>query len=78
MCTSPQEYIENIQKLRNEIQKNNPETKFIFIAPWISTDGDKISKLKYKDKIQLNNKYTKELKKLAQNNLDILSMLMNI
>ena len=38
---------------RRDFEKN-PAAKFIFIAPWTSTDEDKISALKYADKMKLN------------------------
>ncbi|OUM70389.1 hypothetical protein PIROE2DRAFT_56864 [Piromyces sp. E2] len=65
-----QEYIKSLRSLRSTIIKNNPEAKFIFVAPWISTDGDLVSKLNYQDKIKLNDQYTNELRIWAQNNTD--------
>ena len=59
---TPEEYIDCLQVLWGEILSNNPAAKFIFIAPWTSTDGDRFSALKYHDKIKLNNKYTVALK----------------
>ena len=56
--------------LRDEIVKNNPDAKFIFIAPWISTDGDVVSSLNYQDKIVMNDEYTNALKIWTQNNSD--------
>ncbi len=56
------EYINNLNILKNIILKNNPNAKFVFIAPWYSTDGDTVSQLSYKDKIVLNEKYTNALK----------------
>ena len=38
-------YIRNLQELRKAILSISPEARFIFIAPWISTDGDKASPL---------------------------------
>ena len=59
---TPEEYIVCMKTLRETILKNNPSAKFVFIAPWTSVDGDKISALKYPAKIGLNNKYTQALK----------------
>ena len=61
-------YIENLDHMSQSIRKQNPDAKFIFIAPWISTDGDQNSKLSYQDKIALNNEYTNILKSWCENN----------
>ena len=72
ICAMTKEtYVENLQKLRDSISKNNPDCKFIFIAPWISTDGDKNSALKYRDKIAMNLEYTSALKDWCQKNSDL-------
>lgn len=72
ICAMTKEnYVENLQILRDSISKNNPDCKFIFIAPWISTDGDKISALKYRDKIAMNLEYTAELKNWCEKNSDL-------
>ncbi len=34
------DYIRNLQKLRNAVCTRRPDAKFVFIAPWIATDGD--------------------------------------
>ena len=34
------DYIRNLEKLRDAVCKRRPDTKFVFIAPWIATDGD--------------------------------------
>ena len=67
---TPEEYISCIKILREAILYNNPAAKFIFIAPWTSTDGDKISALKYVAKINLNNKYTKALRNFCESTGD--------
>lgn len=59
---TPEEYIACLQILCSEIKKKLPAAKFVFIAPWTSTDGDKISALPYHAKIQLNNHYAEILK----------------
>jgi len=68
---TPEEYISCLQVLREAILKNNPAAKFIFIAPWISTDGDKVSALRYYDKIKMNNLYTDALKIFCETSGDI-------
>ncbi len=34
------DYIQNLQKLRNAIREHSADAKFVFIAPWLATDGD--------------------------------------
>ncbi len=59
---NPKEYVETLQKLRDGIRKKIPAAKFVFIAPWTSTDGDFVSQLPFNEKIKLNNAYTDALK----------------
>lgn len=67
---TPEEYISCIKILREAILKNNPVAKFVFIAPWTSTDGDKISALEYHAKIKLNNQYSEALKNFCETSGD--------
>ncbi len=66
-----EEYIACMKILRDEILKNNPAAKFVFIAPWTSTDGDKISALKYRPKIKMNNEYSAALKSWCEAQDDV-------
>ena len=59
------EYVEQLKGLRAEIIEKRPSAKFLFIAPWVSTDGDRISKLGYVDKIKMNAEYSAALKKMC-------------
>ena len=34
------DYIQNLQKFRDAVCERRPDAKFVFIAPWIATDGD--------------------------------------
>ena len=34
------DYIQSLQKLRDAVCERCPDAKFVFIAPWIATDGD--------------------------------------
>ena len=34
------DYIQSLQKLRDAVCERRPDAKFVFIAPWIATDGD--------------------------------------
>lgn len=58
---TPAEYVDNLQKLRDAIREKNPASKFVFIAPWTSTDGDKFTPLNLADKRKLNAAYTAAL-----------------
>lgn len=68
---TPEEYVANLQKLRDAIKNKNPDAKFIFIAPWTSTDGDFISKLSFDEKIKLNDDYSAALKDFCATNGEI-------
>ncbi len=68
---TPREYIDCLKVLRGEILKNTPAAKFIFIAPWTSTDGDKFCSMKYGDKVKMNNQYTDALKVFCEVTGDI-------
>lgn len=68
---TPEEYISCLQVLRTEILKNNPAAKFIFIAPWTSTDGDKISALKFSAKKQMTAQYSDALKNYCEASGDV-------
>ncbi|MBR5908891.1 MAG: SGNH/GDSL hydrolase family protein [Schwartzia sp.] len=34
------DYIQSLKKLRDAVCERRPDAKFVFIAPWIATDGD--------------------------------------
>lgn len=34
------DYIQSLQKFRDAVCERRPDAKFVFIAPWIATDGD--------------------------------------
>lgn len=59
---TPEEYIACLNVLRAAILKKNSAAKFVFIAPWTSTDGDKICVMPYDIKIKVNNLYAEILK----------------
>ncbi|MBE8953035.1 MAG: CapA family protein [Quinella sp. 1Q7] len=58
---TPAEYVDNLQKLRDAVREKNSAAKFVFIAPWTSTDGDKFTPLNFADKRKLNAEYTAAL-----------------
>lgn len=65
------EYINNLQKLRDEIIKKNKNAKFVFISPWYSTDGDKISVPAYNQRLEINKLYSETLRAWCKKNNDI-------
>lgn len=62
-----QEYIDEIETLKSKLSKKST-TRFIFIAPWYSTDGDPFCSLSYSEKTKLNEKYCTALEKYCKNN----------
>lgn len=67
---SKEQYINNLNILRNEIIKRNNNAKFIFIAPWYSTDGDKLSVPSYIQRLRINKSYSEALRILCEKNKD--------
>lgn len=59
---TPEKYVGNLQKLRDGVREKIPNAKFVFIAPWTSTDGDLNSALQFEEKIKMNNSYSDALK----------------
>ena len=39
-ATTAEGYVRNLQKLRDAACERRPDAKFVFIAPWLATDGD--------------------------------------
>ncbi len=58
-----EKYIENIDKIINLLKKNNPNSQFVLIAPFISTRSDTVSKVEGSTKQKLYDEYSEELKK---------------
>lgn len=65
---TPEAYVAEIHKLKTDLAGKNPSAGFVFIAPWYSTDGDKMSQLPFPEKTALNNEYTAALKNYCQEN----------
>lgn len=59
------EYVDRLMELRDAIVDKHPTAKFIFITPWTSTPGDKISKLYRDDKLKMNAAYTVALQNMC-------------
>ena len=62
------DFVQEADKLRIKLVSNNPDARFIFIAPWYSTDGDTVSVLSYKEKCEMNTEYSTALKNYCENN----------
>ena len=56
-------YIERMKSLRARILEANRGARFIFIAPWHSTDGDGVGKQTYEEKLELYRLYAEALEK---------------
>ena len=68
---TPEEYVATLQKILEAVRKKIPAAKFVFIAPWTSTDGDFVSELPFDEKIKLNGEYSTALKNFCLANGEI-------
>lgn len=68
---TPQEYVANLQTIRDAVLAGGKDAQFVFVAPWTSTDGDRVSKLGYEDKMQTNAEYTAALEEWCKGNGDL-------
>jgi lysophospholipase L1-like esterase len=69
ICAMTKEkYIKNIKIIVEFARKNNKNSKFVFIAPWLSNPKDKNSKLKDSDKNKLLGEYSESLKNYCNQN----------
>ncbi|MBQ7265189.1 MAG: CapA family protein [Firmicutes bacterium] len=59
-------FIKETDTLKTKLSQKNPKARFIFIAPWYSTDADPYSKLTFKEKTALNQEYCEALKNYCQ------------
>lgn len=65
---TPAEYLNNIEKTVMNIRDSNPESEFIFIAPWTSYILDKYCRVSDNEKYALMEKYSQALKKFCDKN----------
>jgi len=56
-------YISELDGLKTKIEKKRANAKFIFIAPWYSTDGDPFCNMSFAEKTALNDEYSAALEK---------------
>ena len=64
-------YVERLGELRSKIVERNPNARFVFIAPWYSTDGDRQTKLQYREKLALYDEYATALRATCDANGDL-------
>ena len=63
-----EDYTAELDKLKQKLSDKNSKAKFIFIAPWYSTDGDPYCGLSYEEKTALNNTYSDALAEYCAEN----------
>lgn len=63
-----EKYVSKMKELKKKLSSDSPDAKFIFIAPWYSTDGDEFCDLSFKEKTALNQEYSDALEKFCSDN----------
>lgn len=63
-----EEYISEMNELKEKLSAVSPSAGFIFIAPWYSTDGDPYCSMSYSEKSRLNEEYSSALEQYCKNN----------
>lgn len=58
-----EEFVNRAAELKDRLSEKNSSARFVFIAPWYSTDGDSVSVLEFHEKTQLNEEYSSALEK---------------
>ncbi len=67
-------FTEEINTLKSALLAATPNARFVFIAPWYSTDGDPFCSLSFAAKTALNTEYCEALEKYcAANSLDFIN-----
>lgn len=62
------DYVSEMNELKEKLSAVSPSAEFIFIAPWYSTDGDPYCSMSYNEKINLNDEYSFALEQYCKNN----------
>ncbi|MDE5577741.1 MAG: CapA family protein [Oscillospiraceae bacterium] len=65
---TPDDYVSEMNGLKEKLSAVSPSAKFIFIAPWYSTDGDPYCSMSYNEKTALNDEYSFALEQYCKNN----------
>lgn len=63
-----EEYSESLAKMVRILRINNPDAKFIFVAPWPALDNDIYTPLSPEEKSELYTEYTLELSDFCETN----------
>ena len=63
-----EEYVKRLSELKEKLSSKNANAKFLFIAPWFSTDGDPYSPISYDEIVALNEEYSAALEKYCKDN----------
>lgn len=61
-------YVSEMNELKEKLSAVSPSAEFIFIAPWYSTDGDPYCSMTYSEKNRLNDEYSFALGQYCKNN----------
>lgn len=62
------EYVNRLNELKEKLLAKSSGARFIFIAPWYSTDGDIYCDMTFDEKSALNEEYSKALEKYCTDN----------
>jgi len=69
LCAMTKEaYVEAIENLRKGLQEKSPGARFVFVAPWYSTDGDPYCKMNFTEKTRMNEDYSEALERYCKDN----------
>ena len=60
------EYVERLTELRKAIVEKHPEAKLVFITPWYSLAGDRVSKINHTGRKKLIAEYSTALKSMCE------------
>lgn len=63
-----EDYVSKMNELKTLLSAASPSAKYIFIAPWYSTDGDPYCPMSYSEKTSLNDEYSIALEEYCKTN----------
>ena len=61
-------FVERINELKEKLLSKSSGAKFLFIAPWYSTDGDPFTPMAHAETVALNEEYSEALEKYCKDN----------
>ena len=62
------EYVSRIDQLKDKLLEKSPGAKFVFIAPWYSTEADIYCPMTFEEKTAMNDLYSSALEKYCSDN----------